>query len=318
MNQSICAVIVTHNIGKSVLETLRASAANAGYCVVVDNASTDDTVTIIRRYIEEEGMAGACEVIEHSVNNLARAQNIGIRRAREKGADWVLLLDHDSTPDAHMVTEMLAAYETHPAGYQVAMVVPNLLDKHSVRRARYSRHIGRLIAYRSGFGSRPVLENVMVAIASGSLIPMHTLETIGAMDEAFCIDNVDYDFSLRIIRSGGKILAVRDAVLHHALGFCRDHTLARLRVTTTNHSPMRRYYIYRNRLRLWRKHGLAVPAFVLLDMCAIGFDVFKILCLEEHKRAKFRAMFSGMRAAFQPAGRADLLPDDVAAAIAAR
>lgn len=316
MIQSICAVIVTHNIGKSVLETLRAAASNAGYCVVVDNASSDDTVAIIRRYIAEEGMSSSCEVIEHSVNNLARAQNMGIRRAREKGADWVLLLDHDSTPDARMVDEMLAAYAAH-GQEDVAMLVPNLIDKHSVRRARYVRHVGQFVAYRSGFGSRAVLENVMVAIASGSLIPMRTLDAIGVMDEAFCIDNVDYDFALRIVRSGGKIVAVRDAVLHHALGCCQDHTLAGMRVTTTNHSPMRRYYIYRNRLRLWRKHGVAVPSFVLLDMCAIAFDVFKILCLEEKKRAKFRAMFSGMRAAFKLASsRAELLPDDVVAAIA--
>jgi rhamnosyltransferase len=161
-----------------------------------------------------------------------------------------------------------------------------------------------------------VLKNVMVAIASGSLIPIRTLDTVGVMDEDFCIDNVDYDFSLRIVRSRMKILAVRDAVLHHALGCCQDHTLVGMRVTTTNHSPMRRYYIYRNRLRLWRKHGLYVPSFVLLDMCAIAFDIFKILCLEKKKRAKFRAIFSGMRAAFQPRTRADLLPDDVTAAIA--
>ena len=317
MTERTCAVIVTHNTGSRVKETLQGAMQGVDFCIVVDNASTDQTRQIIRDFITEHG-AHRLEMIEHPVNNLARAQNTGIKRAREQGYEWVLLLDHDSTPEADMVVELKAAYSQHPERERLAMLVPNLADKFSCRRARYARLWAHILPFRSGFNGREQLGNIMVAIASGSLIPMRTFDTIGLMDETLCIDNVDYDFCLRIIRAGQNILAVRAAILHHALGHCHDHRFGGVRVTTTNHCPMRRYYIYRNRLRLWRKHGAAVPAYVALDMCAIGYDIFKIIALESEKRAKFRAIFSGIREAFFPSQMKDLLPAEVNALIMAK
>ncbi len=317
MMKRTCAVIITHNTGMRIRDTLIAALGGVDFAVVVDNASNDQTRQVIRDVIQETG-AHRMELIEHPVNNLARAQNMGIRRAREQGYGWVLLLDHDSMPEAGMVETMKAAYVRHPSRERIAMIVPNLSDQFSCRPARYARLWAHVVPFRSGFGRHETLDDVMVAIASGSLIPMHIFDALGLMDESLCIDNVDYDFCLRVIQAKHKILAVRSAVLNHALGHCQDHTIAGVRVTTTNHSPMRRYYIYRNRLRLWRKHGAAVPAYVALDFCAIGYDFFKILALESGKREKFRAIFSGMREAFFPSKTGDLLPAEVNALIAAK
>jgi rhamnosyltransferase len=312
MSQSICAIIVTHNIGEKVLETLKSVSDSVDYCVIVDNASCDDTVSLLRSYCAS---TNGVEMIEHPVNNLARAQNMGIRRAREKGYGWVLLLDHDSTPDSYMVSNLYHAYHAHPAPETIGILVPNLSDAFSMRPARYTRHIGRGIFFRTGFDKRPIMDDVMVAISSGSLIPIALFEKVGVMNEDLCIDNVDYDFCLRVLKHGKKIVAVRDALLNHQLGHCRDHHMVGMRITTTNHSPMRRYYIYRNRLRLWRLHGAAIPAYVLMDVCAIAFDLFKITVLETNKRAKFRAVLSGARDAIFPHSNRPLLPADVTASI---
>ena len=314
MIKRICAVIVTHNTGERIAETLHCAMREVDFCMVVDNASTDQTRALVRDFISEHG-AHRLEMIEHPINNLASAQNVGICRAREQGYDWVLLLDHDSIVTAGMVETMKSAYRKHPSYEKIAMVVPNLADKFSRRPARYARLWLNFFPIRSGFGRHETLDNVMLAIASGSLIPMFLFDAIGLMDETLCIDNVDYDFCLRILRAGHSIMAVRGAVLHHALGHCADHHIAGMRVTTTNHSPMRRYYIYRNRLRLWRKHGAAIPAYVVLDSCAIIYDLFKIVVFEAQKRAKFRAIFSGIRAAcFKSRGK-QMLPAEVSALI---
>jgi rhamnosyltransferase len=311
MNDGICSVIVTYNRGKRIIATLEQAAAATDYCVIIDNGSSDQTVAIVRDYIAAQ--PDKFELIEHPVNNLAKAQNLGIRRAKEKGAGWVLLLDHDSIPGRAMVETMRQTYATCSHPEQVAMLVPNLCDKFSARSASYTRHVARSLFFRSGFGKHAVMDDVLVAIASGSLIPMQTFEQIGLMDEHLCIDNVDYDFCLRAIRHRLRIVAVRDAILHHQLGKCRDHRVGGVSVTTTNHHPVRRYYIYRNRLLLWRTHGLSVPAFILFDGCAIAYDLLKITLFEANKRTKIRAIFSGVRDALWHPRDYPMLPADVLA-----
>ncbi len=295
--QRIGAVIVTHDTGQAVQRTLEAAAAIADICVIVDNASEDDTLDYVRQFVEQSTTARY--VVEHPVNNLAKAQNLGIQHVLGKGCEWVLLLDHDSVPDREMVVEMLRAYRTDAQPQQVGMLVPNITDRHSRRKARYVRHLSRWMYLKTGFGNKQRMDDVMLAIASGSLIPADTLRQVGMMDESLCIDQVDYDFSLRMIEAGLRIVAVRSAMLHHQLGHCRDNRVLGACVTTSNHSAERRYYIYRNRLALWRKHGRNIPAYVIFDICAILYDVMKIACFEEDRVNKFRAMGAGIRDALR-------------------
>ncbi len=304
-NGTVCAVVVTYNIGRRVLDTLVQLTSIVDHCIIIDNGSTDNTVDAIREFITRYPQTFT--LTENRQNNLASAQNMGICYALEHEFDWVLLLDHDSVPRESMVGRMLQAYYSHPYPKRIGMVVPNMTDRFSKRAARYVRYRTQWLFYRSGFRRRQVMDNILLAISSGSLIPASTFGDIGLMDEGLCIDKVDYDFSLRIIRRKKRILAVRDAMLHHQLGKCRDHHVLGACVTTSNHRPERRYSIYRNRLTLWKTHGRAVPAYIMFDCVAIAYDVLKIGLFEANKRNKFQAIRAGIKDAWQ-AMKAPALP----------
>ncbi len=293
--QKVCAVFVTFNIGKKMLAGLESLLAQAEYIVIVDNNSTDNSFAIAHSFAKAH--EGRVQVVQSGVNNLAHAQNIGIKTASELAADFVLMMDHDSVAGEGMVEALRHAYHSYNLANckKAAIVVPNLADRFSKRRAYYICHVGRALFWRKTFGNQAVLDDLMVAIASGSLIPMAVLDEIGLMNEDFCIDQVDFEWCLRAVAAGFKVIAVRDAMLEHQLGKCRDFKLMNMCITTSNHNPMRRYYIYRNRLRLWRMYGLTVPAFVLFDICAIIYDLGKISMLEANKKAKLRAIFKGVR-----------------------
>lgn len=66
-------------------------------CVVCDNASTDRTAEIARRY--------GARVVEEPVRQIARARNTGARAAR---GEWLLFLDADSHPPPGLMRETLA------------------------------------------------------------------------------------------------------------------------------------------------------------------------------------------------------------------
>ncbi|MBY0355775.1 MAG: glycosyltransferase [Rickettsiales bacterium] len=290
--QKICAVMVTHNIGISVLGSLESLLRQAQDVIIVDNCSSEATLRMLEQWVSEH--PGRAHLIKHSTNNLAMAQNAGIRLALQRQCDWVLMMDHDSLPSADMVVEMLSSQQEYRDSISVGIIAPYLSDVNSCRTPKYLRRWGSFGFRRTSFGRRAVLDDAMCVIASGSLIRRDLLEKVGLMDEHLCIDDIDRDFCLRSIKSGYRILVVRAAVLKHQLGQCRDHYMLGMRVTTTNHTAQRRYYIYRNRLTNWLRHGWAIPSFVIFDALAITYDLGRIIFLEADKRQKLRAAFTGM------------------------
>jgi rhamnosyltransferase len=291
-DNGVCAVVVTYNIGKRVLQGLEALLNQVEHIVVVDNNSSDNSLRLVQDFAKLHSKK--IQVIFNKTNNLAAAQNIGIKQARILKAKFVLIMDHDSVADYDMVFKQLQAYALYDDG-KLAIVAPNLCDKFSKRKSHYIAHYKKLMFSRVAFGKAEVLTDIMLVIASGSLIPMHVIDEIGLMNEDFCIDQVDFEWCLRAVSRGYKIIALRDAHLLHQLGKCRDFKMLKVCVTTSNHNAVRRYYIYRNRLRLWGMYGLKVPAFVMFDMVAIAYDLVKITMFEASKKAKIKAALSGAR-----------------------
>ena len=92
MKKKIAVVIVTFN-GEIWIKKNLNSLFKTNYpieIIIVDNASTDETIPIIKKY-------NAIELIQNK-NNLGfgKANNIGIDLALKKGADAIFLLNQDT------------------------------------------------------------------------------------------------------------------------------------------------------------------------------------------------------------------------------
>lgn len=304
----ICAVIVTYNIGESFIENFKSLQGQADHAIVIDNGSGAATLAMLSGLVEAH--PGFVEVIHNTENNLAKAQNIGIRRALAQKYDWVLMLDHDSRPGPGMTAAMRDAWANGRERDKIGIVAPHIRDRNAAREHAYLKSFFILFFHRVGFTpERKVIDGVMSVISSGSLIPLHVFEAVGMMDENFIIDYLDNDFCLRLIQRGFRIIVVRDAILYHSLGECRDHWLLGVHVTSTNHSPERRYFIYRNRITTWRRYAFSVPSFVIYDVLATLYDMIRILLFEDGKLAKFGRIGMGLVDALRGAlgGRAALL-----------
>lgn len=264
------------------------------HIIVVDNDSNDATRSLLAQWRTQD--TEHRRVIERADKNLGIAQNEGIKAAQALGAQWVLLMDHDSLADPQMLAVMEHGLLQHPRPETLGIIAPNLLDIHSKREARYPVMLGKYKVARLGFTPELVrLEQVLGVIASGSLVSMRALDAVGLMREDFVIDYIDKEFCLRLVRAGYAIIALRDAVLRHELGKAKDHmVLGRWRVTTTNHSAARVYTIFRNRVRCWYAYGHAVPAFMIYDVLAMCYDALRIGLFEEDTAAKLRAAWHGL------------------------
>lgn len=244
---SIVAIVVTYN-PEDVTSLLVALASQCETVVVVDNGSGNNA-----------DVQASCEAaqavyigLEENLG-IAAAQNVGIEWAREHGANYVLLMDHDSMPADDMVALLLEAVEGDSS---LAGVGPLAAEKRE--GADELVYIAR--EWKPGRASADELRSECVEaaflIASGSLIRMDVLDEVGGMNEALFIDHVDLEWGLRVRNAGWRLAVIPKARLWHTLG--DDVVVLPKRSQPIHvHSPIRNYYLTRNTLWLIRESGLA-------------------------------------------------------------
>ncbi|MCS6862682.1 MAG: glycosyltransferase, partial [Abditibacteriales bacterium] len=83
------------------LESLRRVDYPNFEIIVVDNASTDDSVAAIRQAYPE------LVILQNSDNlGYAEGNNVGIRYAKARGSDYVFILNNDTVVDANVLTPL--------------------------------------------------------------------------------------------------------------------------------------------------------------------------------------------------------------------
>ncbi len=243
----VVAVIVTFEPEPEALSTMLAALApQVEALVIVDNGSRD--APALQLPAAQAHLVHRIQLRENL--GIGAAQNLGVQWAREWGADYVLLSDQDSEPAADMVAQLVAAARGFAAdGVALALVAPDYVDE------RQSVHIPfmHLVDGRpSWFGCDEAggTPEITTAIASGALIPMATLDSIGGMRESLFIDLVDIEWCFRARAEGYRAFGVCAAKLRHNLGERPTRVLGRQLAT---HSPLRNYYFYRNAVWLFRQ-----------------------------------------------------------------
>lgn len=201
---------------------------------------------------------------------IAAAQNIGIAKAKELGFEFVLLMDQDSELPNQLVTQLLVSYRDKIAeGEKVAAIGPAFVD---VKTNEYAPVIRRVWFVNKKIDITGLVKPVLAdhIIASGSLISIDVLDSIGGMREDFFIDWVDIEWGLRAGSKGYAIYVDPRAIMKHSIG---DETVSYGRKYINLHSDFRNYFIVRNCVYMilyasvpigWRVIQLVkVPLFVL-------------------------------------------------------
>lgn len=193
---------------------------------------------------------------------IASAQNSGIARALELGADFVLFLDDDSGfPDGGvdgLVNDLLEERRLFP---ETAGIGPRVVD----RRTGES-----LIAVWQGARIRPgqVTRTTEVAylIGSGALIDVLAFEKYGLFRGEYFIDHVDQEWGFRVGLQGGRLVVTASVTMFHELGDTPTKTRSGS-VRYTHDSATRDYYLTRNAVFVMR--DLSFPPIRYADLLRV-------------------------------------------------
>ncbi|MFF1542071.1 glycosyltransferase family 2 protein [Microbacterium sp. NPDC058269] len=269
----VAAVVLSYKPDAGIIGNIDELAKQAERVYVVNNSPDDSaTADVLAPLTRRDSVV----VLDQAGNvGVAAGFNSGMRQALADGFDYVWIFDQDSTVSDGMLTALLTAFEQ--PGAPVAIAGPAL-------RAEETGHL------YDGESSSGIRDQVAL-ISSGALFAREALDEIGLHDERLFIDYVDHDISLRARRSGFRIVKVYDTVLDHRFGASVPSTFLGRRIYLSNYSPMRHYYMTRNRVIMVRRYGLG--RWFWEDAAYAAKSWIKVVLCEKDRNRKIGAALRG-------------------------
>lgn len=247
-------VLVSYNPGIDHLERVirKFTAPSSIEVVVVDNSPESDVRAKVFRVCSSLN----CSYVTKERNiGIAAAQNVGIQKASERGAEYVLLLDQDSDFALDSILDLLNRFHAiRVDDERVVAVGPLCIDSRD--GAVTVAHVGRFgPTIRRSVICGPEVIVVPYLIASGTILHVRSYFEIGVFREDYFIDGVDVEWGMRATLSGRLLLVFGAVQMNHELAKIETSLLGKkIRVPGT---PERRYYRTRNNILLLR--DLRIP-----------------------------------------------------------
>ena len=279
INPWIRIIIVNFNSGyylQQCVDSLLKQTCEEYEAVIVDNASTDDSLTQLKAETPRIR-------IERSETNLgfATANNIGARDCR---APWIATLNPDTIPADNWLESLRRATVQFPntamfGSTQIMLSDPEILDGCG---DVYS-FLG--IPWRGGYGHpRNAAADTGVAFspcAAAALYARDAFVEAGGFDESFfCyLEDIDLGFRLRLM--GEHCIQVHDAVVRHEGS-----------ATSGRRSHFTLFHSARNRVWVILKN---MPASLLILLLPLHILATAWLLLRVHDRDWRQATLTGIR-----------------------
>ena len=259
--------------------------------VLVNNGTSLEKQSIFHYQVQRYG--GKIFLIENNQNlGIATALNQGFQWAIEHGYEYIVTLDQDSIPAPGMVNALIQGLENHPNREKLAVLAPMIVEELLPRLSQYMRRKNKFF-YEHTSAETGLLRNVTISITSGSLYNLEIWKKLGPFRDDFFIDYVDTEYNLRAIQHGYEISVQCQARLIHNLGKRQGKKLLGKTLYPTFHSPVRWYYISRNRIAMLKMYARKQPHWFFYEMITTIRTFIRVFTLEDQRIQKLKAFLYG-------------------------
>ena len=257
------AIVVLNWNGKSdtleCLDSLTKVSFSNLETIVVDNGSTDDSVVTIKTDYPR------VTVLETGKNlGFAEGNNVGIRLALERNADYVLLLNNDTVVDSNIIEAFIDAAKKYPNGGVYGAKIYYHAEPKRIwyaggtwdKNEKCFAQIGDGVDDIGQFNEVVTTEFV---VGCAMFIPAQVLKKVGLLESEFFLNYEEIDFCSRIKQAGYENIYVPDAILWHKISVSFGG----------ESSPLKTYFTFRNRL-LWAKRNLPFRERFIIHVSVYG------------------------------------------------
>jgi len=279
------AIIVVNWNGAHLLRTclgsLRAQTFTDFETILVDNGSTDESLSLVAREFPEVRVIALPENL-----GLGGGTNVGIRQS---DAPIIVTFNNDTDADPRWLAELHAALIAHPEAGSAASKLLLFDRRDTIHSAGDFYGLDGMPGSRGvwqrddGRYSRPEL--VFGACAGAAAYRRSMLDEVGLFEDDFFMYCEDVDLAFRCQLAGYRCIFVPTAVVYHML-------------SATGGGPLASYYCGRNFLRVIARNmprqllGRVWPRIVLAQLRMTAESVRHIR--EPAARAKLRGQWDGL------------------------
>lgn len=294
VRSKVAAIIVTYNsaqlIKRCLLGLREASHSVKLRTVVVDNASTDETLDIVCR------VAGNVELVRNDANlGYARGNNRAIEMLLRDGFSYYLILNPDVVVTPGFLDFLIQVMETDE---RIGMVSPNV--SYGVLGGRWSQTEGM----RSLWGVTTLRRKAKRDIQFVDRLPgccmlirSSVFDKVGLFDESYFLYWEEIDLCLRARQAGYQLALCRAVEVFHHPGEQSGEKSERAH---------RIYYMWRNQFRFAFKNWGAFVGSLFLARRSVSLlrEAARYLCAGrvDLLKAGWRGLLAGVRG---ESGRSD-------------
>ena len=249
--------------------------------IVVDNGSEDDSVFEIKKNFPR------IKIIENKKNlGFAGGNNIGMKYAMENEADYVLLINNDTTVDENFLTELVKIGESNK---KIGALGSKIYFHSEPNRIWFA---GGKVNWLKNKGTHLGLDEIdngqynkisEVDYLTGCclLVKREVIEKIGVLAEDYFLYYEDTDFSARVKNAGYKIMYVPKSKIYHKISR-----------STKPGSPSYIYYHVRNGLVMAKRNGSLLSKIAIYPYCVFLFlkQIIKIIFLSQKRNWAFAVL----------------------------
>jgi GT2 family glycosyltransferase len=282
----VTVVIVNWNgvnfIGRC-LSALLVQTVAAHEIIVVDNASSDASGDVVRRF-------SSVRLLAQDENlGFARGNNLGIRAAAAE-SEWIALLNPDAFPEPGWLEALLSTARAYPDFDVFGSKLVAAPDRTILDGVGDVYHVSGLV-WRMGHGAAvssfpEEVREVFSPCAAAALYRRSALLAAGGFDEDyFCyVEDVDLGFRLRL--AGYRCLYVPGAVAHHVGSG----------MTGGQRSDFAAYHGHRNLVWTYVKDMPAPLFWAFLPLhLAMNLSALAVLTLRSQGRVGLRAKWDALK-----------------------
>lgn len=215
MNRKTSIIILTYNhldLTKDCIESIRKYTKKGTYqIIVVDNASTDDT----KKYLQKQ--KDILKIYNKENKGFPIGCNQGIQLSSKEND--ILLLNNDTIVTTNWLSNLKTCLYSNARIGAVGAVSNHTENRQGVNFVYDDFATMQQKAKENNVSNSDRWEEKIFLIGFCLLIKREVLNKIGLLDEKYTPGYIeDNDLSLRIIKSGYKLMLCHDVFIHHYLG----------------------------------------------------------------------------------------------------
>lgn len=273
--KKVAVVILNYN-GKAYLEqflpsVLNCTPSSVADIVVADNASTDDSLSLLKNKFPEVNI-----IINSSNGGYAKGYNDALSKLNH---EYFLLLNSDIEVTAHWIQPLLTLLENNA---EIAAAQPKILSFHNKQEFEYAGAAGGYIdkfgypfcrgrifnSFEEDKGQYDDKREVFWATGACLFVRRSCFIEAGKFDEDFFAHMEEIDLCWRMKNLGHKIFYCPESTIYHVGGG-----------TLSKNNPQKTYLNFRNNLvLLFKNHASSFFSIkILLRLILDGMAGFKFI-----------------------------------------